>query len=123
MLVEKQKAFRQNYRSRIAGWYNGIIHVAVIYIIGITAMWIYIQHIDNGYYFQPFKRYRITYYAEPNNEGSFAVYKRIESYIKRYGNDCSFSMATLGSPISMSVSYTHLLAHETREDLVFRLLL
>ena len=47
MLGEKQKAFRQNYRSRIAGWYNGIIHVAVIYIIGITAMWIYIQHIDN----------------------------------------------------------------------------
>ena len=43
-------------------------------------------------YFQPFKRYRITYYAEPNNEGSFAVYKRIESYIKRNGNDCSFSM-------------------------------
>ena len=46
MLGEKQKAFRQNYRSRIAGWYNGIIHVAVIYIIGITAMWIYIQHIE-----------------------------------------------------------------------------
>ena len=47
MLGEKQKAFRQNYRSRIAGWYNGMLHVAVIYIIGITAMWIYIQHIDN----------------------------------------------------------------------------
>ena len=43
-------------------------------------------------YFQPFKRYRITYYAKPNNEGSFAVYKRIESYIKRNGDDCSFSI-------------------------------
>ena len=47
MLGEKQKAFRQSYRSRIGGWYNGMLHVAVIYIIGITAMWIYIQHIDN----------------------------------------------------------------------------
>ena len=47
MLSEKQKAFRQSYRSRIGGWYNGMLHVAVIYIIGITAMWIYIQHIDN----------------------------------------------------------------------------
>ena len=47
MLSEKQKAFRQDYRSRIAGWYNGFIHVAVIYVIGITAMWIYIQHLEN----------------------------------------------------------------------------
>ena len=38
MLSEKQTAFRREYRSRIAGWYNGFIHVAVIYIIGITAV-------------------------------------------------------------------------------------
>ena len=41
-------------------------------------------------YYQPFKRYRITYYAKPNNEGSFAVYKRIESYISPNAG-CSFS--------------------------------
>ena len=40
---------------------------------------------------QPFKRYRITYYAKPNNEGSFAVYKRIESYISPNAG-CSFSI-------------------------------
>ena len=42
-------------------------------------------------YYQPFKRYRITYYAKPNNEGSFAVYKRIESYISP-NVGCSFSI-------------------------------
>tara|TARA_Y100001936_G_scaffold93421_1_gene91947 strand:+ start:1686 stop:2723 length:1038 start_codon:yes stop_codon:yes gene_type:complete len=42
-------------------------------------------------YYQPFKRYRITYYAKPNNEGSFAVYKRIESYISPNAG-CSFSI-------------------------------
>ena len=47
MISEKQTAFRQEYRARIAGWYNGFVHVAVIYIIGLTAMWIYIQHLEN----------------------------------------------------------------------------
>ena len=47
MITDKQKAYRQTYRSRIAGWYNGPIHVLIIYTIGLTAMWIYIQHIEN----------------------------------------------------------------------------
>ncbi len=47
MISEKQTAFRQEYRARIAGWYNGFVHVAVIYIIGLTAIWIYIQHLEN----------------------------------------------------------------------------
>ena len=47
MISEKQTAFRQEYRARIAGWYNGFLHVAVIYIIGLTAIWIYIQHLEN----------------------------------------------------------------------------
>ena len=41
--------------------------------------------------FQPFKRYRITYYAKPNNLGSFAVWKRIESYIKER-TGCDFGI-------------------------------
>ena len=40
--------------------------------------------------FQPFKRYRITYYAKPNDAGSYAVWKRIESYIKER-TDCRFT--------------------------------
>ena len=47
MISEKQTAFRQEYRARIDGWYNGFIHIGVIYVIGLTAMWIYIQHLEN----------------------------------------------------------------------------
>ena len=47
MMSEKQINFRNEYRSRIAGWYNGYLHVAVIYAIGFTAMYIYVQNIGN----------------------------------------------------------------------------
>jgi hypothetical protein len=47
MMKERQKLYRQEYRSRIAGWYNGPLHVAMIYTIGLTAMWIYAQHLEN----------------------------------------------------------------------------
>ena len=47
MMSEKQINFRKEYRSRIAGWYNGYFHVAVIYAIGFTAMYIYLQNIEN----------------------------------------------------------------------------
>ncbi len=45
MMSERQMNFRKEYRSRIAGWYNGYVHVAVIYIIGLTAIYIYTRHI------------------------------------------------------------------------------
>ena len=47
MVSEKQVDFRKEYRSRIAGWYNGYLHVVVIYAIGFTAMYIYTQNISN----------------------------------------------------------------------------
>lgn len=47
MMNERQKNYRQEYRTRVAGWYNGPVHVAVIYIIGFTALWIYAQHLNN----------------------------------------------------------------------------
>ena len=47
MMSERQGAFRKEYRSRIAGWYSGYIHVMVIYTIGFTALYIYAQHIEN----------------------------------------------------------------------------
>ena len=47
MITDKQKAYRKEYRTRIAGWYNGPIHVLMIYTIGLVSMWIYIQHIEN----------------------------------------------------------------------------
>ena len=44
MMADKQLNFRQDYRARIAGWYNGYVHIAVIYVIGGTALYIYSQH-------------------------------------------------------------------------------
>ena len=45
MMSEKQALFRREYRSRIDGWYNGYVHIAVIYGIGVPAMYVYIQNI------------------------------------------------------------------------------
>jgi len=46
MMSEKQMNFRKDYRSRIAGWYNGYVHALVIYTIGLTALYIYSQHLS-----------------------------------------------------------------------------
>ena len=45
MMSERQAAFRREYRSRIAGWYNGYVHILVIYAIGAMAFYIYASHI------------------------------------------------------------------------------
>ncbi len=44
-MTDKQRAYRAEYRARIAGWYNGWLHIAVIYMIGLSAMYIYTQNI------------------------------------------------------------------------------
>ena len=43
MISARQQAFREQYRARIAGWYNGWLHVAVIYGIGGLAMALYVS--------------------------------------------------------------------------------
>ena len=43
-MTDEQLNFRQDYRARIAGWYNGYAHIAVNYVIGGTALYIYNQH-------------------------------------------------------------------------------
>jgi hypothetical protein len=47
MIGERQKAFRQEYRSRIIGWYDGYVHVIIIYAMGAAAFYIYVAHIHN----------------------------------------------------------------------------
>jgi hypothetical protein len=42
MITERQKAFRQEYRSRIVGWYDGYIHILIIYAMGAAAFYIYV---------------------------------------------------------------------------------
>lgn len=46
-MPERQRGYRQTYRERITGWYNGWLHVFVIYTIGLTALYIYISNITN----------------------------------------------------------------------------
>src|SRR5262252_9433704 len=45
MITDRQKAFRQEYRARIMGWYDGYLHIAIIYAMGAAAFTIYLQHI------------------------------------------------------------------------------
>lgn len=44
-MTDRQRNYRHQYRERIAGWYNGWLHVAVIYTIGLTAMYVYVSNI------------------------------------------------------------------------------
>ena len=34
MISQRQIDFRNEYRSRIVGWYNGYFHIALIYAMG-----------------------------------------------------------------------------------------
>ena len=47
MITERQKAFRQEYRSRIVGWYDGYVHIVIIYAIGAAAFYVYVAHIHD----------------------------------------------------------------------------
>ena len=46
-MSERQRTYRANYRQRLAGWYNGFLHIAIIYTIGLTALYIYISNVRN----------------------------------------------------------------------------
>ena len=47
MISQRQIAFRQEYRSRIMGRYDGYIHLFSIYAMGAAVFYIYIHHIHN----------------------------------------------------------------------------
>jgi hypothetical protein len=44
MITQRQIDFRNEYRSRIVGWYNGYFHIALIYAMGAAVLAIYIAH-------------------------------------------------------------------------------
>ena len=46
-MTDRQRRYRATYRERIAGWYNGWLHVFVIYVIGLTALFIYGANIQS----------------------------------------------------------------------------
>jgi hypothetical protein len=43
-MSDRQRSYRDTYRSRVTGWYNGWLHVFVIYTIGIVSLFIYISN-------------------------------------------------------------------------------
>ena len=43
---EKLIKFRSNYREKIDGWYNGFLHVFIIYSIGFLLLCFYIMNIS-----------------------------------------------------------------------------
>lgn len=44
-MSERQRRYRINYRQRVAGWYNGFLHIAIIYVIGFTALYVYVSNL------------------------------------------------------------------------------
>lgn len=39
MMTERQRAFREQYKSKISPFYNGLLHIGVIYCAGFAALW------------------------------------------------------------------------------------
>src|SRR5689334_2296597 len=46
-MTKRQEAFRADYRQRISPWYSGLVHVAMIYAIGIALLVVAIRHIHS----------------------------------------------------------------------------
>ncbi|MGI9332836.1 MAG: fatty acid hydroxylase family protein [Gammaproteobacteria bacterium] len=44
-MSDRQRGYREIYRQRIATWYNGYLHVAIIYTIGLGALYVYASHL------------------------------------------------------------------------------
>ncbi len=36
-MSDRQRRYRETYRERVAGWYNGWLHIFIIYVIGFHA--------------------------------------------------------------------------------------
>src|SRR3954451_16649945 len=51
-MSERQRRYRANYRQRVAGWYNGLLHIAIIYTIGLTALYIYLSNLSQVTWFE-----------------------------------------------------------------------
>src|SRR5438552_5453584 len=48
MMSERQRKFREQYRSEISPHYNGLVHVAVMFAVGMAAAWYCVSHLDHA---------------------------------------------------------------------------
>jgi len=39
MMTERQRKFRERYVAEISSWYNGLVHIGVMYAAGMAAIW------------------------------------------------------------------------------------
>jgi biotin transporter BioY len=47
METSRLEQFRADYRAQIESWYNGVVHVTIIYVIGIAALTYFIRQIES----------------------------------------------------------------------------
>jgi len=48
MMTERQRKFREKYVSEISPWYNGFVHIGVMYVAGIGAIWWCVSQMHNA---------------------------------------------------------------------------
>lgn len=47
MMSERQRKFREQYKAKISPLYNGLVHIGVIYAVGIAAIWYCLAQLRN----------------------------------------------------------------------------
>ncbi len=47
MMSDKQRNFRERYRARIEPWYNGLIHIVVMYGVGLSILFLCIRQLHD----------------------------------------------------------------------------
>ena len=48
MMTERQRKFREQYKSAISPFYNGLVHIGVMYGAGIAAIWYCVSRLHNA---------------------------------------------------------------------------
>ncbi len=47
MMTDRQRKFREQYVAQISPWYNGLVHIGVMYAAGIAAIWWCVSRMQN----------------------------------------------------------------------------
>ena len=47
MMTERQRKFREEYLAQVSPWYNGLLHIGVMYTAGIAAIWWCVSRMQN----------------------------------------------------------------------------
>ena len=47
MMTDRQRKFREQYVAQISPWYNGLVHIGVMYAAGISAIWWCVSQMQN----------------------------------------------------------------------------